>query len=367
MGWGEIDPLAYKRYINDNSYIEVPLSSAEKIVYENFNNDLNHSAIYDTVTDSCISKWGNGPLVKHLLTELNSSYYNEGTIIHCYRRANDIFIIKLLSSTDSIYYINNLPSGMTVTWEFNNSNANNYVLYQDSPFDNQCTISNVASTYINGILIAKLYLNNLLVYRLEKSIEMGSLLQGTYSQVGGYVYNEYISSFSDVPFSDGSYILVNSGCDITLVSDCFRNSTVMHNGGSNILNWNNNGQGVITFTTVTSTQNIPVITVTVTKQDGSINTFYIRILRAHNNLQSAPSLRYTSTGGVLKIELVGIQEKSQPIWSLSINDCFTGKCMYKNEVVGNSHSVSSKDWKAGVYMVKVVAGEEEMIKKIIIK
>ena len=101
---------AHFAYWNDNSYVGVPEGSATKVVYTG-----NHSAVRMN-SSWYVSKWGNGPLVKHQPNNVPSGYLPT---------AQKTYYIIGISGSDLVYfngmkYTLNYPNPGTITWEIVN-------------------------------------------------------------------------------------------------------------------------------------------------------------------------------------------------------------------------------------------------------
>ena len=99
------------------------------------------------------------------------------------------------------YYVNNLPSGFTVTWSLSDSYYNSNCLQQNTPSANRCTITrNSSHNMYNATLTASIKYNGTAVYTLTKTVsavssKSGSGISGKECSISTGISNGHISVF----------------------------------------------------------------------------------------------------------------------------------------------------------------------------
>ena len=133
-----------------------------------------HSAIYlgNGVYES---KWGAGPVVRHSLTKVPSSYLPHQPLSYFKRQLPcPSFIGANTLYNQSTYYIVNLPNIFSVTWSLSGDNVSNFILQTNTPSTNQCTITRKDNVEFSGstslVLSAQIKYNGIVIYTAEKVI-----------------------------------------------------------------------------------------------------------------------------------------------------------------------------------------------------
>lgn len=104
-------------YWDDGSYVECPLSEAEKIYYY----DGDHSGVYQG--GLCISKWGSWCLVQHGLSYGPASY--NMNFRKYYKKNLDIRGVRMVGGNETIVLsVPYIPQGYHMTWTCNNGLLN---------------------------------------------------------------------------------------------------------------------------------------------------------------------------------------------------------------------------------------------------
>ena len=380
---------AFTKYFGDDSYLEVPDSIAEKVVYGRGINS--HSAVRLN-SDEYVSKWGDGPLVRHSPNEVpsgqdgidkDSTIYD---VVHkkYYKLATSLMVGET-SSTESTkcYAVSNLNlfPGYSVVWSFSN-NSGNILLEQDTPSANQCRITNLSNYNISGKLKAHLYYNNKVQCELARSITLAGQpaqpvqpFSGTYSQEGGIVNGVYVPDIEETEFGDYGHLFVRCGCNITLNSPNFIGNTVTHSGGTEVQNWYDNGQGTITFSVSPDIRYDKTYTVQVKTFSGVLAAkFYIHVSRVGNGILGGPRLQVSQSGHTCHVLLTSDSETMPTIvgesgWELKIYRYSNGKCVYQEAVseATKTKPINTAGWQEDYYIFEATIGEQKISKKILIK
>ena len=214
----KIDSSEIKKYWLDGSYIEVPESIATKVFYE----ASNHSAIRESNGEWYVSKWGEGPLVRHRPHSLPITYIFY--LRRYYMRTPSIAGDDVLCGS-GIYSLPGLPSGFNVTWSFSDSNLNGLIT-QDYPSTNQCYIENNDSSF-SSTLTATITKNGQPVTTVSKEIVDNLPFIGYFSQQP--LMGSSAPIIADTQFWLGNNINVNRGSSVTIKSEKFKQMTVSSN------------------------------------------------------------------------------------------------------------------------------------------
>lgn len=152
-------------YWEDGSYIEVPESLATKVSYQG-----NHSSVRISNTEY-ISKWGEGPLIKHSPNNVPPGYNPYATKKYFKRKPLDFSISgsEVLCGTTT-YTLEGVPSGYLVSWSIDNAD------FSITPSGYQCSVGYVPanSSYSVANLKADISRNGYLVKSVTKHIVMHS-------------------------------------------------------------------------------------------------------------------------------------------------------------------------------------------------
>lgn len=267
--------------------------------------------------------------------------------------------------TNSVYLVNYLPSGSTVTWSLPGFSS---LLTQNSPTTNQCTINNNSHQYINKTLSALIYIDGHLVKTSTKQIRTGANFSGTMTgtYVGLLPNNQ--SAPPDIPLttinSEG-YYTVSGGYQLIMSSNYFNNATVTYSGSA-VKSWSNSGQGIITCTLKNLYTSSNVVITGVKGCDCYKFTIYVT-----PNMQT--SLNISSTDKLYKVSIVSDIDdnnlnKSELIWNLSAYNSLTGEKVYDKHIIDYSHvTIDASNWTPGVYIIKAIIGNEEFAEKITVR
>lgn len=350
-------------YIYDWSYEETDSTHAEIVCYETTTGFIVHSArrigtgIYE-------SKWGQGPLVTHTLIRTPYTTYEEDSVTQhiYYKRASPYISGATIPCGESAYSLAKIPSSFTINWSFSGTIPSG-TMTANSPSNIQCTINNNNSSYIKGNLIANIYNSGFHVATLSKEINTGSGFSATYTGSG-------ITPTSGV-ITDGTTITVASGALLNISSTDFASHSLTHSNNG-VLSWLNNGNGTIK---VRFTNTVPG-TVKVVQIDGVLGChhfrFYVRVVSTVSLTES--SLDISQTGNICAITLTPEYENGEAIddgttleWDLKVVNSLTGEVVYEGHIVGESVSLDTSKWPAGVYIVNVQMGDQIVSKKIVVK
>lgn len=345
-------------YWTDGSFIASSWSNCTQVLYPGDHSALKHSNDY-------ISKWGDGPVVIHSLTNVPSGYKNpSGSSTYTYYRRNFSIVGDGLITSSSAYYVNGLTSGCSVTWSLSNSYYSQNCMQTNCPSINQCTITRASGTDMyEGILTATVSRNNKEIGKLTRKISAYTGFRGTY-------YNGQTTANINYPYP--LYVLPNTIVRIT--SPNIINSTVTHQGDASITMW------ALDTTEGTLRVGMPssgACVVTVTCTNGSSYILPI-IVSSSINLsvisgdgQMMVSIESEAANKEMQNNVNSISTLKDPtegqMWILEVFNSTTGEKMCYNQVTGPSYTIDTTGWKSGVYIVRVIIGDKIQNGKVIIK
>lgn len=261
--------------------------------------------------------------------------------------AHSIVGPSTIDNSSGSYYIDNLPNCMTVEWSLSDSYFNQYCFQQNSPAQNQCTItgSNVqdmtgatltAIIKHNGTAIDTLTKNNITVYQG---------LKGTYvSSIGS---GQYIAS-NPIYTAGNTVVQVSSHRMI--------GATFTFSGNTTPSSFTHNNDKI--YVGMPSTGNTIVVQVNCSNGD----IYYIPIIKASRSNNMSVSF----DGDMMTITLDEAVLPDQ-VWTLEVYNVANGEKIVTREVSGNSASINTSGWKRGLYIVCATIGKEVLTEKMQIR
>jgi len=262
----------------------------------------------------------------------------------------------------SVYSVNNLLDSYTVTWSLPGASG---LLAQNTPGENQCTITNNLSTTFDTDLIAYIQNAGVTVATLTKHVQ--SRVTGTFMQVGNTYSGNTYPDIQETGFGNGSVICINPTCLVTLNSPYFSNMTFTKTGATPNL-WSNSFAGLnVRYPYSSSIQRTNVY-----GTDGCRSiSFSIWVYP-----EDAPIvIEAVGTGNGYEFMLVsqsngdGIQRNEEQLagWYIDIRHAATGYIVYEAKVDGRKLFVNTAEWKSGIYVVRAIKDGQEAVCKIIVK
>ncbi len=260
----------------------------------------------------------------------------------------------------NVYYVSNLPSGLTVTWTISNSYYQGD-LEQDEPLINQCTIYGDSNhEVVNATLTASVYNNGTLVQKASKTVSTQEIFHGTY-------YNGQTTKQINLP--NPLYVL--PGTNVYITSSNLVGASVYYEGNVTPYTWTfNSTTGALYVGMPSSPSGTAAIIVHVTTALG--NSFTLPIVRA----SVVYSMSVGSDLGQITISLVENDRGSiQPMdngskhtsWKLEVYNSTNGNKVFSQEVEGESFVIDTTGWDPGIYIVKAYIGDEVLSEKIVVK
>lgn len=266
-----------------------------------------------------------------------------------------------ISNSES-YYVDNLPSGFSVTWSLSDTYYNSHCLQQNTPSANRCTITrDYSHNMINETLTASINYGGATIYTVTKTVSTPEIFQGTY-------YNGQTTKQINLP----SPLYVLPGTDVCITSPNLIGASVYYDGNATPYLWTfNNSTGVIHAGMPSSGGNAIVIHVT----SALGNNFTLPVIKS----SSVNSLSIGICDGMMNITLIEDSTNKEyddldmifPIsdlsWILEVYNAMTGKKMFYQNVDEKSCIINTTGWDSGIYVVKVTINDEVISEKVRIK
>ena len=263
---------------------------------------------------------------------------------------------KIISS--SSYYVENLPSGMTVVWTISDSYYHANCLQQNTPSANRCTVTRDPShSLTNALLKAYIRKNGSTVNIIQKIISTGDGFDGTY-------YNGQSTVQVDLP----SPLYVLPGTLVTITSSNLIGATASQNGGNTTpTSWIFNGTSGILKVGMPSSSGMAVV-VKVTTSGGNIYNLPITTTNDTGNLMSvSPIGNYIEVSMSFPDGLSSEAGSARQVWTLESYNATTGDKVFQTKVEESSYTIDTTDWKPGVYVVRGIVGGKVFSEKVVVK
>lgn len=285
----------------------------------------------------------------------------------------------ICDNTSTTLTINNVPSGMYVSWRYegdDNSPTPPFSMYSSG--NTSCVITGTSSTSFFGKIIAEIRSGGSIYATFEKRVRGVSALTGTFHQQGGYIHYRNYPTFTK-PLN--SSIVVNQECVITLQSPKFRDMNISVSQGGSYVSWSYDGDQTITFTPIYSNSQRQFV-FTGTGNVGSCNNFSITVTSTNVPIASRENaISIGVEGSQINVKLMCLNnEKSTDTnerqeqtlienlqWTLEVYNTTTGEKVFDQNVIGAYYIVDTTDWKSGVYAVRAIIGDEVLSEKVIVK
>ena len=279
---------------------------------------------------------------------------------------------------NSVYSIDHLPIGYTVTWSLQNQNGP--TLLQNTPTTNQCMLNKNGYNYINNTIVAKIKKNGTTVCTLTKKIDTGQNFSGYYTQDAHQYPYWYYPGISNVSFQSGNTIYLYRGSTITLTSNDFYGATLSY-AGTTPLGWTHSGNTVsfhfsffdindpISPRSVNNSQTPASLTITGATPNGC-DCFRFTVI---GQIPAGYEQKSEETSDVrLKISSLSSQVYSITCnavhgWEMSVLNSVTGETIYRNHVDRKEKLLNIEGWKSGIYIIKAIVGNKIFTEKIIVK
>ena len=270
------------------------------------------------------------------------------------------------------YYIQNLPSDMTVTWSLSDTYYNQNCLQQNSPESNQCTITrSPVYEMTNATLTATLKLNGSTICTFQKTVSTSEGFDGTY-------YNGVTTLDINPPYQ----LNVLPGTMVTITSPKLVGATVTQIEGNltpTYMAFNNTHDELYLGMPSSPTG---AIVLGVTCSDESYYILPVTNTLSNNLLSVTPSanqleISLTTTSPLEDISYENVMasqstaRKSDSIitgeWCIEVYNMQTGEKMTNMKVSNPTLTLDTSRWKCGVYVVRAIIDKEVLCEKVYIK
>lgn len=301
--------------------------------------------------------------------------------------------MKIAGSTvpaiNSQYHIDHILPGYSVLWS--------YTAITGSPTfttsGNTCTLSNASKEYVKGTLTAKIYFGGSVVKTITKTIDSAGNFHGTYSQEGGQVFSfvngtTYYPPIPTTNFYDGAVIEFHKQHTATISSPLFSSCILARDNGSNFPgSWVQNGSTV----TYNPSNHGPVVMPITGTGINSYDVFKFTVGLAPEPLIEGLNLGLQSGNGTLTLTLVNAVAESEEgrsdvsgkndlssdadleayassiVWHVIISNIQTGDIVFNGNVTGQTPTISTAGWPAGIYAVHAEVEGIQLSGKIAIR
>ena len=300
-----------------------------------------------------LSWTGGGTNTTRLSNWLDPVGTNQSTINSCHPIGSitgDDFICSYKE-----YYVQNLPSGYTVTWSLSDSYYNTHnCIMSNNPLPNHCLIVRDPNHDLtNDTLIATIKYNGIAVRTLIKTgINAYAGFKGHYTS--GSLYGDINSS---------PYFNIKPNYTTYITSPNFYGATATYSSsGATPSIWEfSPTSGYLTF--VSTNTSTPVI---INVHDVCGNNYVLYATPSNNNV----NISNEDDELTITLNENGNSEKGLSFdqsWMVEIRNATTGDQMATRTSMSRSETIPTEGWPKGIYIVKVTIGKEELTEKVLVK
>lgn len=279
------------------------------------------------------------------------------------------------------YHVVNLPSGYSVTWSLGGYVAAFLNVQQNTPSSNQCTLTFRSGDHdsAGGQLIANIYKGSTLVRTISKTICVINNLHATYSQEACGYYGVSHPAIPTTQMNPDIFYFVHQGCTVTLTCSYFKYFNLSWGSGFQPTDYFFN-TNTVTFVLPLGSGGIPCYLNL--KDDTGQICFQLKFFSASGNGNlTSNNISIQQTDHLLNVSLVDVKSKkyldSKNVdsmdnfnnlnWTLEVYNGVTTEKVYGQAITGSSYNIDVSSWKKGLYIIRVVIGDEILNKKITIK
>lgn len=258
---------------------------------------------------------------------------------------------------EGVYVVDGLPSGCTVEWSLSDSYYNDYCMEMDTPSTNQCTITkDDYDSMVNATLTATIKDQGVTIRTLTKT--------------GLSAYNDIIGHYTSGNISsDISYthiLPVMPGYNTIILSPVLKGATVSYSPTATIpLYWGFSPySGEIDVTMPYNSGSTPIV-FNIYDTCGNYYNLYLYS-------QSQYLINISIDGNEITVLLNDNGESTRDLsldepWSIEIRNATTGELMATRASTTRSTTITTAGWPKGMYIVKVIVGNETWSEKIVKK
>lgn len=306
--------------------------------------------------------------LQNTCTKLSSYSYNNGWnssvgygLLNAYDAVYAVAAHKIvgpqLVSTNGTYYINNLPTGLTVEWSLSNSYYNQNCLQQNYPSTNQCTITRSSSQdMMNATLTANIKYNGVTIQTLTKT--------GVYAYAD--FYGQYTSGNLSGTINYTHILYARPGYSTNITSPNLIGATVSYDNTATIPSYFyfDTTQWKLYFIMPTNNNGIPIM---INVTDGCENYYQLYAMPVNSKNLNISS---DDNGITISLNEDGDSDTGLSLdqnWTVEIRNATTGALMATQSSSSRSATISTAGWPKGIYAVKATIGKEVLLEKVIVK
>lgn len=311
---------------------------------------------------------------------------NSGVTIMPGNYNNKIIGSDLLCLTNS-YSMEFVPLNCTVTWSLSGTEASNFILQNNSPSANQCTITRksnaiFSSSFFVSYLTANIIKNGVTILTKTKRLEGNSGFVCTFKEPAFSYNGVNYPAIPETPLTNCNATYVYPMGQVTLTSGFFRNKTITTSGPYN--QFQTLGLETIKFSLVPMSYSTDPLIITVWDQncDPTVTmcfypmaspmgySYSLHINQINGNSYEVSLIRDNeatvqhegrSSSNIL------LQAEPQS-WQVELYNTEDGRKVLQREIKGELHyTLNTQGLKAGVYVVKVIVEDKTLTEKINIR
>ncbi len=262
-----------------------------------------------------------------------------------------------LTSSQSIYSVNGLPSGFNVVWSLTDSYYYQNCLQQGNPAPNQCKITRSNSQdMMDATLTATIKYNSDTIMTLTKTKLYayagfkGNFTSGGESGVISYPYLFYVCPTEYTIITSPNFLEATISYDNSATEPSFWEYNTQYGDMRFVMPANNNGTPIVINVTDSSGNYYQIYA-------WPQNGFYLNFFPDDN------SITFTLNKGA------DTQRNLAPAqtWTMQIRNAATGELMVNRSMSSPSTKIYTVKWPKGVYVIIATIGREVLTEKIIVK
>lgn len=261
-----------------------------------------------------------------------------------------------LTSSQSTYSVEGLPSGFYVTWSLS-----------DSYYDQNCLQLFIPPTYQCRITRAQGY--DMLNATLTATVKYNGQLVQTLTKTGLYAYSDFRGHYTsgdligDINYTHYFHIKPNVTTYITS-QNLIGATTSYNNSGTTPSYWGfSSTEGRIVLVAPSNNSNTPIF-ISVDDVCGNHYQLYAMISNASHLITSYSNNMITAT---IKEKNDSKSASQITSWKLEIINATTGRLMANLSSNDSSALVQTSGWSKGIYIIKATVGDDVLTDKVMVK
>ena len=277
---------------------------------------------------------------------------------------------------EEVYTVANLPSNCSVTWSLPGASpAVAAMLQNNTPQQNQCTITTSNNLGFNTNLVATIERNGNTIQTVSKNIRH-LYFTGSYSQIGTTYHGTTYPSLDEEYFGNNGLVVVNQHCVINIHSPNFASANIYYSGDTPTILSSPDNETISMIISSVSTKAV----VTVYVSNGNCDNYQFTIW-AYNTPYlptkiNEPTIMASQSENGYRISLSVFEEQEdgsivcaekEGEWMLKISNLVTGTVIYNERQTESNCYINTTGWKSGIYLVTGTVGDKVCSQKITIK